>query len=283
MQWRDFAKFLMFGVGLATTRDSTPTKAIPVIKFFDPTPDTPRSFGFKVCWFAIQTSNPKLIFEALELGEPTQANWASGVAAAFGGHPHPAYAGWVFVSPPLNGWVLVLHSSFPYPVAAGLRHSEIGEKFNVLFSRLATRFANVQFFGSHRVVGFAAWALAANGQITRVFSYCERTLENFGDQTAEEVILHFINLDGLPPDGADTKFLAESEKYFADETALVAAGLKHQEAAERMQQSGRKTIPDEEDVIRLAALWSIDPTRISDQRYPASAGWVAPLPTSFSA
>jgi hypothetical protein len=35
---------------------------------------------------------------------------------------------------------------------------DIGRKFDVLFSRLTKRFADVQFFGSYRVVSFVAWA-----------------------------------------------------------------------------------------------------------------------------
>ncbi len=282
MQWRDFVKSMIFGVGSAASRKSGLPKLGPVTQSFDPTPDAPKPFGFKVSWFAIQTSDPLAIFEALELGEPTQANWASGLSAAFSGHPQSDYAGWVFASPPLNGWVLLVHRSFPYPVAAGLRHSDIGERFNALFSRLANSFVIVQFFGSHRVVGFVTWALATNGQMRRVFSYFDGVYQNIGAQTAEEEKLNFTNLNGLLPDEAETKLSAEADKYFADEAALIAAGLTHREATERMHQSGRVITPDEEDVIQLAALWSIDPTRIADQRFPVGAGWVAPWPKRFA-
>ena len=66
----------------------------------------------------------------------------------------------MFASPPVSGWVFVAGFWLPYPVAPTERHHEIGKKFDVLFSRLMKRFDDVQFFGSYRVVDFAAWARA---------------------------------------------------------------------------------------------------------------------------
>lgn len=139
-----------------------------VVPSFDQTPDKPMSFGYKVSWFAVKASDPARVLDALELKRGTPANWTAGLAAAL---PFPSTATWVFVSPPVSGWVLVVGAPhvLPHPVAPTECFHDIGRKFDVLFSRLMKRFADVQFFGSYRVVSFVAWARAQNGEPNRVF------------------------------------------------------------------------------------------------------------------
>src|SRR5579872_6833851 len=79
---------------------------------FDQTPDAPKPFGFKVSWFAVQATDPASVLDALEFGEATPANWASGIAAAY--WDGPSNDRWVFVSPAVGGWVLVVGSYLPY-------------------------------------------------------------------------------------------------------------------------------------------------------------------------
>jgi hypothetical protein len=71
---------------------------------FDQTPDFPGEFGFKISWFAVKASDPVSVLEALAFGHPTPANWASGLAAAYGRSQDSEAS--VFVSPPISGWVL---------------------------------------------------------------------------------------------------------------------------------------------------------------------------------
>jgi hypothetical protein len=245
---------------------------------FDHTPDKPQSFGYKVSWFAVRTSDPGSILDALEFGERAQANWASGLAAV---ETSQRTDPWVFVSPPLNGWVLLVNFWLPYPVAPTENQRDIGKKFDVLFSRLMKRFADVQFFGSYRVVGFVAWARAQNGEQRRLFSYADgEVYANVGEQTPEEAKLKFVNLSGLSPSAACDKIFRIAKQHGAEESALVARGLSPSEARTRVKQNVR-TIPDEEDAVELAALWSIDPTQLSNQLYPPGLGLAARLPKSL--
>ena len=122
---------------------------------FDQTPDTPPAFGYKVAWFAVKASDAASVLEALELDEAMPANWASGIEAAYGHSAWKESGPWVFVSPPVNGWILAVSASWPYPVDIE-RNRDIGQKFDVLFHRLMMRFDEVQFFGSHRVADFVA-------------------------------------------------------------------------------------------------------------------------------
>jgi hypothetical protein len=80
---------------------------------FDQTPDVPKTFGFKVLWFAVKAADPASVLDALEFGGAMPANWASGLAAAYG--DRQSSDDWVFVSPAISGWVLVVGSSLPYP------------------------------------------------------------------------------------------------------------------------------------------------------------------------
>src|SRR5258708_17046432 len=98
---------------------------------FDQIPDKPKGFGFKVLWFAVKASNPASVFNALEFGETTPANWASGLATVYGDQ-------WVFASPPVSGWILVVGLSLPYPTVE--THDDSAKRFYVLFSRLIQRF-----------------------------------------------------------------------------------------------------------------------------------------------
>jgi hypothetical protein len=248
---------------------------------FDHTPDKSMPFGYKVSWFAVKASDPARVLDALEFGRGTPANWASGLAAAL---PFPATDTWVFVSPSVSGWVLVVGAPhvLPHPVAPTERFHDIGRKFDVLFSRLMKRFADVQFFGSYRVVSFVAWARAQNGEAKRVFAYADGgVLANVGEQTSEEAQLKFANLSGLSPSAAGDRIFEIAEQQDAEEDMLVAKGVSPREARERIWQNGREAIPDERDVVELAALWSIDPRQLSNQDHPLGSGLAARLPKNL--
>jgi hypothetical protein len=239
---------------------------------FDQTPDKPKGFGFKVLWFAVKAGDPASVLNVLEFGETTPANWASGLATVYGDQ-------WVFASPPVSGWILVVGLSLPYPTNE--THHDIGKRFDVLFSRLMQRFDDVQFFGSHRVSDFVAWACAVKGEPMRTFAWSGCTgevLANFGEQTPEEAKLGIINLTGLSPsDAVDRIFKIVGEQQ--DETdALVASGLSLREALARVRQNGRGDFPSETDVVEIAALWSLDPSRLEQQDHPVGLGLAARLP-----
>jgi hypothetical protein len=241
---------------------------------FDQTPDKPKAFGFKVNWFAVKASDPAAVLDALGFAAPEPANWASGLAVMYGDDP------WVFASPPLKGWVLVAGLWLPYPTNE--THLDIGNRFDELFSRLTKRFDDVQFFGSYRVVGFVTWARALNGKPIRVFSYADEIMANVGEQTAEEAKLGFANLGGLSPSDALDEMFRIAEEQSNEQEALVATGFSHREARAIVRQKGRDAIPDEIDVVELAALWSINPSRLEDQDYPPSLGLAARLPRNLS-
>ena len=104
-------------------------------------------------------------------------------------------------------------------------------------------FAEVQQFASHRVSDYYPWALYRDGRKLREFEYWDGvTSVDDGPLTPEEQALGFGTLP-----------------------------RKHegQESAERSDMR----LPDEEDVLNIAAAWGIDP-RFENQTYPPSVGWL---------
>jgi len=246
----------------------------------DQAPDKPRSFGYKVSWFAVKASNAAAVIDALELKDAAPANWVSGLAAANPDGFSPDNDRWLFVSPPISGWVLAVGSWLPYPTAE--THHDIGAKFDAMFARLMARFDDVQFFASHRVSDYCAWARAVNGEPVRIFAYGGEVLMNLGGQTPEEAKLGLPDLTGLSLSDAEDRIFRVAEELDAEQEKLVASGLSQDEAYERAYQNGRHAFPTEEDVVRLAALWSIDPTQLSDQDHPPGSGLAVRLPEELS-
>jgi hypothetical protein len=241
---------------------------------FDQTPDAPEPFGFKILWFAVKAADPASVLDALEFGEATPANWVSGLAAAYGD--------WIFVSPKVGDWVLVAGLSLPYPTIE--THDDSGKRFDVLLSRLMQRFDEVQFFGSHRVSDFVAWARAVKGKPTRIFAWSGSNgavLANVGEQTPEEARLGLANLSGLSPSDATDKIFAIEEEQSAEEEKLVASGLSRREAIKLARKKLGGGFPTETDVVELAALWSIDPSRLEDQDHPLGLGLAVRLPDNL--
>jgi hypothetical protein len=268
----------------APVREAAPAQVRETTPSFGQTPDEPEPFGFKVSWFAVKASDPATVLDVLELGEATPSNWESGIAAVYSRQQDDR---WVFVSPPVSGWVLAVSTWWPYPVAIESESQteyqhDIGRRFDVLFSRLMRKFDDVQFLGSHRVSGFVTWARALNGKPVRIFAYADEVMANFGDQTSEETQLRFANLGGLSPSDATDRIYKIAEEQGAEADRFVASGLSRKEALAKVRQSGRDAIPDETDVTDLAAHWSIDPSRLENHNHPVGLGLAARLPKDLA-
>lgn len=269
---------ILAAVGLGTAALASGADA-PLL---DPTPDRPEPFGYKVSWFAVQAHDSKLVVEALGLGGGTTANWSSGIKAAYR-QPTGAERPRAFVSPPIGGWVFVVGSSLPYPDAgSSVEASKFKNPFYELLSRLSSRFHDVQFFGSYRVVGLTAWARAVKGNVQRVFAYADgEVYVNVGEQSSEERQLNFANLSGLTPAQATERIFDIAQQQEAEEDELASKGLPPTETLAHSQQSTRNPIPDEECVLELATLWSINPNEFPLE-WSLGNGVVISLPKEFA-
>jgi len=194
------------------------------------TPDAPVGFGYKNQWLTVKTSDPKGLAEFLEISGLKPANWASGVKAA--------YEGDIFISPVIDGWVVVLGIEITDPDK---------EEDKELFRKLSKKYGECQFFLTHRVVEYHAWVQAKEGEITRSYVYFaeEGTLDISGKPTDIEKGLHLVNT-----------FSEESnEEGYWDREDLC--------------------IPDEELVMKIAEGWSsANPRRLDKDTEVTALGLV---------
>ena len=169
----------------------------------DPTPDLPRSFGYKTQWLAVRHDDPMRVAEGIGLRKLKPASWAMGMRSSF---KLP-----IFVTPVLDGWVLVVE--FPLP--------DDGVKFLERASaELRTRVCS---FASYRGVSAVSWGIADEGHVRRLYTYSDgKTYTNHGDPMPEEVELGLRY--GHELEGNDDVADDEWDKLPGEGTVLVLAG-----------------------------------------------------------
>ena len=182
--------------------------------------DAPRPFGYKCCWLALRCPSPEEAAAGLGLAPGIPANWETGLACVW-------EEGRIFLSPCLDGYVL----------AIGV--DALDERREAL-ARLAARFPQVQFFGTHRVAEYHCWARYGGGALERGYCYVGERGEVTWDEGAMTQAERTLGFEAFPKggDGAD-----------AD------------------------AFPGEEDVLRLAAAWGVDPL-FREKTYPPGVGLV---------
>lgn len=142
------------------------------------------------------------------------------------------YAMAAYITPPVRGWSLIVSDEFLalHDDAAGF----------VLPRRFSSRFGRAQYFATHGVIELHAWAKAESGTLVRHFAWLGETgrvLANEGRAASEETEFGFADISGLT----------------LDEATDALASRRH---------------PGEEDVMRVAARWSLDPNALD----PSDAG-----------
>ncbi len=148
---------------------------------FDDIPDVPIPFGYKNQWFAVKTSDSQAVIKDLNLVNVRVSNWRTGLLGA--------YAGYYFISPPVQGWTLVISLEMP-----DLNQSEDPGPLTAIL-KLSATFGEACYFGTHRVVEYHAWAKAVNGNVVRAYGYLGEAGEeliNEGKLSREEMEHHLI-------------------------------------------------------------------------------------------
>jgi len=158
-------------------------------------PCLPGPFGYRMAWYAIKGETPQVVMQKLGLAEVQPANWETGIGYAYNND------GGIFVSPEVNGYVLVIGLPF---------NAELARKHGALFTEL-------QYFSSDSVRDNYAWAKFINGELVRAHSICCDTVETVseGKVTGEELTAGF---EGLPTAVAGG---FEGEREFACEQAVL--------------------------------------------------------------
>ncbi len=201
----------------------------------DAMPDLPIPFGYKMAWLAIPASDPAEVMNSLGLDGAERANWLTGYRAA--------YAGRLFVSPVVRGWVFVVCRELP-----PLGHPPHEAQWHSLMHSLSKKFGEAQYFATHRVSAFHAWSRFVRGEEQRSFAYADgQTLVDRGSKTPGELKLAYRYFDENAPE-------AESDEYW---------------------NRSNLSYPDEQHVMEVAERWSINPTKLDKLDSAPGSGWVA--------
>lgn len=159
-------------------------------------PDFPVAFGYKCNWLCVKANSPLEVIEKLNLKNPEPSNWDKGIEMA--------YNGYRFVSPVLDGYVLVVNYGMDILTLA----PELLDDSAMLFPEL-------QFFVTQRVSDYHAWVKYEHGRMIRGYGWsgCDGIVFlNRGSLTPEELRLGFTNL--LPDSDADWKlYHTPNEEY----------------------------------------------------------------------
>ena len=178
-------------------------------------------------WLAIRSEDATPIQAALGLRNARACSWEEGLNRAM---EHR-----LFISPPVNGWILVMGVDLPDPA------DDPDECFHFL-NRLSGKLGEVQFFSINRLFSHHAWVMARDGIIERGYAHAGQTLWNQGDLTAAEVALRVNTYD----------YCQVPEKSFFTHVDPLGATT--------------------EKVTSLAARWSVDPTKVDFRRMKGSRG-----------
>jgi hypothetical protein len=215
-------------------------------------------FGYKTSWLAVR-GEPDAVIEALELHDTRKLSWTEGLRVVhILAHPQPQIR--VLVSPQILGWTFVVGWALPQIDVHPHENKRKFEAFTSFIVALGNRFDDVQFFASHRVVDYHAWARVTGGTIVRVFSYVGESgevLTNIGVQTEEERVLGLADLEELSAEEATERLFASAE-------------------------NGGE-LPNEESVVQIARAWSVDPTDLDTMGLPESSVILGSLPAKFVA
>jgi hypothetical protein len=211
----------------------------------DDEPDRPCSFGCSMAWLAIRSTDAEEVIAALGLIEPTRCNWNSGIGAVYDDRLSATH---VFVSPPFRGWTFVVGLPLPHPVGRGFV-----DKCTPLLVDLGGRFAEVQYFFSFPPIDFYAWARVRDGRLVRAFAVTDEGIAwNKGRASKEErsLGLKLFELRGVQ-------------------------GRKGDAGGEMILH------PTEDHVMRLAHLWSLDPTTVHTIAAQPGLGFIAVAPAAW--
>ena len=182
-------------------------------------------FGYKTSWIAVRGRTPEEVADALCLTARRPMGYAEGTGAA--------YKSGIYVAPPVQGWILA------HGRDVGRTVREDSAEMIEWLSDLSRTLGTVQFFGTHRVTDWHEWVWAEHGSMVRAYATADGQVTLFaGDVTEAERAVGVGLRDNEP-------------------------GMESWEEDEQWE-SWYESIPREQHVMRIAGLWSVDPTSFDD-------------------
>ena len=212
----------------------------------------------------LDTTDTGAVAEALGLSGLRDATWRVGVEAA--------YQKFAFVTPPLGDWTLVVSTVlFPPDRVEGF--------VKPLLERLSRQFGDAQYFCTQQDIELHAWARARKGQLGRGYGWLGQaslTLWDEGAPTKEERDLGF-------PFFNPTSICESPKQESKQERNRGGAFMKGPLPVVKRSDGGARedlTVPDENCVMQLALLWSIDPTTLDEAYKEPAMGLLGRVPWS---
>ncbi len=209
--------------------------------------DRPHAFGYKMSWLAIRTRDTQRLLDVLGITDVHRANWNTGLGSVY----NPEYGEThLFIPPPLNGWTFVVGLGLPHPIGRNFV-----DKMTPLLVELGRHFIEVQYYFCYPAIDFFAWARVVDGKLVRAFAIGDEGIVwNIGKPAREEKALglQLFELRGVRGRRGDA----------GGELVLY---------------------PTEDHVMRLAAKWSLDPTRIDQIVAERGVGYIGRTPKHWRA
>lgn len=187
----------------------------------------PNSLNPPEQWLAIRSGNVAAIQETLGLSNPQRCTWKDGFAISG--------VEKLFISPPVNGWILVVGPALPAP------EEDVDFCFHFI-SHISKRLGHVQFFSLNSALNHHCWVRAHTGRIERAYAWCGETQWNQGPVTPEESVIGMeCHKYGISIEDLDSKQITRLSNNTAN-------------------------------IPQLAARWSINPDALSPEIFAKSSG-----------
>jgi hypothetical protein len=164
-------------------------------------PHSQRQRARPTCWAAIRSASPEAVQSALGLQRAEPCSWSEGLT---GGHDF-------FISPRVNGWVIVTGLGLPNPT------DDVDATF-LFLTALSRQLGHVQYFYASRLLHHHAWARLDDGCVTRAYAWAGETVWNQGTETLPEIEAE-VKLFGY---GDHSATLPDTENNFEKVPQLAA-------------------------------------------------------------
>jgi hypothetical protein len=185
----------------------------------------PSVFDYACRWLVVKGSNMGSVQAALGLHNPSPCSWAEGLSQLSDQK--------LFVSPPVNGWILVIGQRLPDPA------DDVDVCYHFL-TKLSRTLGQVQFFSVNRAVNHHSWVRLESGRVRRAYAWGGETLWNQGEPTQAE------------------KELGMKTYAYGEQPPCIGSADEHGANSDK--------------VIFLAARWSFDPTAVDEKALRAGLG-----------
>jgi hypothetical protein len=160
-------------------------------------------------WLAIRSVTPEMVQVALGLGKSAPCSWSEGMT---GEHEF-------FISPRVNGWVIVTGLALPTP------DDDVDACF-LFLTALSRKLGHVQFFYAEKFTHHHAWSRVDDGCVTRAYAWARETVWDQGAKTMPEAGLSLKCF--AYGDNAMTSEIAEAN---CEKVSLLAARWSFDPAA----------------------------------------------------